>query len=131
HSAGQGSGIQSAFRQLGSALGIAVLTTTFFTTMGSRLHARLAESGMPNGRVDRFTDTVTDSAGAAIDSLASQPQTTAVADAARSAMTDGITVGGYVAAGFVVLGLVATLLIPRSPVPPDEAATSDPDTITV
>lgn len=131
HSAGQGSGIQSAFRQLGSALGIAVLTTTFFTTLSSTLHTRLTEVGLPAGQTDRFTDAVTDSAGAAIGPLASHPQTAAVADAARSAMTDGINLGGYIAAGFVLLGLIATVLIPNKPATIDEAATgTDPSPTT-
>lgn len=122
HSAGQGSGIQSAFRQLGSALGIAVLTTVFFTTLGSRLSERLDGTGLTGAQAEKFTGAVTDSAGAAIGPLASHPQTAFVADAARSAMTEGINYGGCVAAGFVVLGLVATALIPRKPTAP-----ADPD----
>lgn len=117
HSAGQGSGIQSAFRQLGSALGIAVLTTTFFTALSSTLHTRLTEAGLPGGQAGKLTDAVTHSAGAVIGRLASHPHTTAVAHAARSAMTDGITIGAYIAAGFIVLGLIATALIPRTQAP--------------
>ncbi|MEU3738498.1 DHA2 family efflux MFS transporter permease subunit [Streptomyces sp. NPDC032198] len=111
-SAGQGSGIQSAFRQLGSALGIAALTTVFFTTLSTNLRDRLGDAGVPAGQADRLTGAVTDSAGAAIGPLADRPETASVADAARAAMTDGVALGGYVAAGFVVLGLVATFLIP-------------------
>ncbi|GAA3106627.1 DHA2 family efflux MFS transporter permease subunit [Streptomyces rectiviolaceus] len=113
-SAGQGSGIQSAFRQLGSALGIAALTTVFFTTLSTNLRDRLSDAGVPGGQADRLTGAVTDSAGAAIGPLADRPETASVADAARSAMTDGVAVGGYVAAGFVVLGLIATFLIPAA-----------------
>ncbi|MEU7040689.1 MFS transporter [Streptomyces varsoviensis] len=118
HSAGQGSGIQSAFRQLGSALGIAVLTTAFFTTLGSRLRAGLGglgDAGLSAAEPGRYAHAVTDSAGAAIGPLAAHPATAPVADAARSAMTTGITVGGLIAAGFVVLGLIATALIPGTP----------------
>ncbi|MWK36240.1 DHA2 family efflux MFS transporter permease subunit [Actinomadura sp. J1-007] len=112
HSAGQGSGIQSAFRQLGSALGIAVLTTVFFTSLGSDLEERLAASGLPAERSEQLARAVTDSAGAAIAPLAARPETAGAAEAARSAMTGGVALGGYIAAGFVVLGLVATALIP-------------------
>lgn len=111
-SAGQGSGIQSAFRQLGSALGIAVLTTVFFTSLGSDLEERLAASGLPAQRSEQLARAVTDSAGAAIAPLAARPETAGAAGAARTAMTGGIVLGGYIAAGFVVLGLVATALIP-------------------
>jgi hypothetical protein len=110
-SAGQGSGVQSVFRQLGSALGIAVLTTTFFSVLGTRLSAELTTCGLPARQVDRLTHAVVGSAGAAIDGLAAQPQTVAVTDAARAAMAHGISLGGYLAAGFLLAGLLATLLI--------------------
>ncbi|MEV0264539.1 DHA2 family efflux MFS transporter permease subunit [Streptomyces sp. NPDC050617] len=126
HSAGQGSGIQSAFRQLGSALGIAVLTTAFFTTLGSRLRAGLGDAGLSARESGRFAHAVTDSAGAAIGPLAAHPATAPVADAARSAMTTGITVGGFIAAGFVVLGLIATALIPGAPAGAATAAGPSP-----
>jgi len=120
-SAGQGSGIQSAFRQLGSALGIAVLTTTFFTTLGSRLRDSLAGAQ----DADALTRSVTDSAGGAIAGYAGQPETEFVADAARAAMTHGITLGGYIAAGFVVIGLIATALIPNRPTPTESIVRND------
>jgi len=122
-SAGQGSGIQSAFRQLGSALGIAVLTTVFFSTLNSTLNNDLTGSGVDQAQADQLTRAVTDSAGAAIDSLAGSPNTAFVADAAQSAMTHGITLGGYLAAGFVVVGLIATALIPNKPAPSNEEET--------
>jgi EmrB/QacA subfamily drug resistance transporter len=112
-SSGQGSGVQSVFRQLGSALGIAVLTTTFFSVISSRLHAELAASGVPAIQADGLTHAVVGSAGAAIDGLAAHPQTAAVAGAAREAMAHGVTVGSYLAAGFLLAGLFATMFIPR------------------
>ncbi len=115
-SSGQASGIQSALRQLGSALGIAVLTTAFFTTLSTRLHGRLTDAGLSAAQSGRFTSAVTDSAGAAIGPLAAHPQTVAVAEAARSAMTDGVVLGGFIAAAFVALGLLASFLIPATPV---------------
>ncbi|MFE6158605.1 DHA2 family efflux MFS transporter permease subunit [Streptomyces sp. NPDC056486] len=125
-SAGQGSGIQSAFRQLGSALGIAALTTVYFTTLSTNLRDRLSDAGLSGEQADRLTSAVTDSAGAAIGPLADRPETASVADAARSAMTDGVALGGYVAAGFVVLGLIATFLVPSAPASAkDEEAAGD------
>ncbi|MFI6287171.1 MFS transporter [Streptomyces sp. NPDC051018] len=112
---GQGSGIQSAFRELGAALGIAVLTTVFFTSLGSETHDRLTAQGVAGDRAESFSRTVTDSAGAAIAPLADRPETAPVADAARSAMADSVAVSGYTAAGFVLVGLVATALIPARP----------------
>lgn len=119
-SAGQGSGVQSVFRQLGSALGIAILTTTFFSVVGTRLTSDLTSGGLPAEQASRFSGTVVASAGAAIDGLAAQPQTAAVADAARTAMAHGVALGGFLAAGFLLAGLLATLLI--SPTRTTEAA---------
>jgi EmrB/QacA subfamily drug resistance transporter len=121
-SAGQGSGVQSVFRQLGSALGIAVLTTTFFSVLGTQLSAQLTTSGLPADQVDGLTRAVVGSAGAAIEGLAAQPQTAAVAEAAREAMAHGISLGSYLAAAFLLAGLGATLLVstsrPRPELPP-------------
>jgi EmrB/QacA subfamily drug resistance transporter len=110
-SAGQGSGVQSVFRQLGSALGIAVLTTTFFSVLGARLSAGLVTLGLPEDQSATLTRAVVGSAGAAIDGLAVRPQTAPVADAAREAMAHGISLGAYLAAGFLLAGLLATSFI--------------------
>ena len=123
-SSGQASGIQSALRQLGSAMGIAVLTTVFFTTLSTRLHGRLTDAGLSAAQSGTFTRAVTDSAGAAIGPLATHPQTAPVAEAARSAMTDGVALGGFIAAAFVALGLLASFLIPATPV--ESAADAHP-----
>ncbi|MEV6071065.1 MFS transporter [Nocardia sp. NPDC052001] len=111
---GQASGIQSAFRQLGSALGIAILTTVFFTTLSSQVTDHLEADGVPAAQAEQHAHAITNSAGAAIEGFAAQPQTQSIADAGRTAMTDGIHLGGYLAAGFVLLGLIATALIPKS-----------------
>ncbi|MGW6915218.1 MFS transporter [Kitasatospora sp. NPDC054939] len=111
-SAGQGSGIQSAFRELGSALGIAVLTTVFFTALGSGLRERLTASGLSEASADELARTVTDSAGAAIAPLAADPRTGPVAAAAKEAMTEALAWGGFLAAGALALGLAATVLVP-------------------
>ncbi|QLY34279.1 MFS transporter [Nocardia huaxiensis] len=111
---GQASGIQSAFRQLGSALGIAVLTTVFFTALGSQVTDRLTADGMATVQAEQHAHAITDSAGAAIEGYAAQPQTEQIAEVGRTAMTAGVELGGYLAAGFVLLGLIATALIPKT-----------------
>lgn len=122
--AGQGSGIQSTARQLGSALGIAVLTTTFFSVLSSDLSDRLQGAGAAPGDAERLSGAVSDSAGAAIPGLAQDPATGAAADAARAAMTYAVQVTGYTCAALLVLGLLATLLIPRRPASADVDAES-------
>lgn len=109
--AGQGSGIQSAARQLGSALGIAILTSTFFTALDSDLSERLARQGTPEA--DALSSAVSGSAGAMISELSQNPETVSAADAARDAMSYGVQIDGYTCAALLVLGMLATLLIPR------------------
>ncbi|MGW6123041.1 DHA2 family efflux MFS transporter permease subunit [Nocardia sp. NPDC055165] len=121
---GQASGIQSAFRQLGSALGIALLTTIFFTTLSSNVEDDLTAVGTPPAQAQQYAHAITGSAGAAIEGIAAQPDTQEVATAGRSAMTAGVNLGAYLAAGFVLLGLVATALIPSRTGRDDESSTS-------
>ncbi|WP_194824083.1 DHA2 family efflux MFS transporter permease subunit [Nocardia sp. XZ_19_231] len=121
---GQASGIQSAFRQLGSALGIALLTTIFFTTLSSNVDDDLTAAGTPPAQAQQYAHAITGSAGAAIEGFAAQPDTQEVATAGRSAMTAGVNLGAYLAAGFVLLGLVATALIPSKTGRNDESSTS-------
>lgn len=126
---GQGSGIQSTFRQLGSALGIATLTTVFFSTLDSGVAGNLRAAGLPADQVDRYAAAVTDSAGAVIASFSENPATAVVARAARDAMTDGVALGSYVAAGFLVLGVLATLLIRVRPAGTEAEPADQPDQI--
>lgn len=112
---GQSSGIQSTFRQLGSALGIAALTTVFFSTLGGGLQSKLQDSGLAASDAKDFADAVTDSAGGAIEPIGQVPGLEYVADLARQAMTDAVAFGAFVAAGFLVVGVIATYLIPSRP----------------
>lgn len=110
-SAGQGSGIQSAARELGAALGIAVLTTLFFSTLTSSLRDRLTSTGLSGRDAEQLSELVSQSAGSVIPTLSNAPQTAAAADAAREAMAKALEVSSYVCAGMLVLALAATLLI--------------------
>ncbi|MFI2209953.1 DHA2 family efflux MFS transporter permease subunit [Streptomyces sp. NPDC020141] len=110
-SAGQGSGIQSAARELGSALGIALLTTLFFSTLAGSLTDRLARAGLPEREAEQLSGVVTESAGSVIPALAADPATERAADAARHAMTSGLELTSYVCAGLLLLALAATLFV--------------------
>ncbi|MFG2652905.1 DHA2 family efflux MFS transporter permease subunit [Streptomyces sp. NPDC048436] len=110
-SAGQGSGVQSAARELGSALGIAVLTTLFFSTLSSDLNDRLTDSGVPSAEADKLSGVVTDSAGSVIHALDDDQKTAAVADAAREAMSHGLEISSYVCAVLLGLALLTTLFV--------------------
>ncbi|MFD3508478.1 DHA2 family efflux MFS transporter permease subunit [Nocardia sp. NPDC058666] len=129
-SAGQGSGIQSAARELGSALGIAVLTTLYFSTLGTDLHHRLTDTGLPESEAAHLSSTVTDSAGSIIPTLAENPRTLPLAEAARAAMAAGIEISSYLCAGLLVIALATTVFVaparnePESDISRADVATS-------
>ena len=106
---GQGSGTQSTSRQIGSALGIAVLGTILFTTTGASLDASLASQGVPDAQRSALVSTVVDSSGAVIAGLAASPDTVGVADSAKQAFSSGTRYAAFSAAGFLTIGLLATL----------------------
>jgi MFS family permease len=105
---GQASGTQSTARQLGAALGIAVLGTILFATTAADLTARLDDRRVPAAQRDQVVSAVVDSAGGAIAGLTESPQTADLADDAKAAFSDGTKYASYAAAGFLVLGLLAT-----------------------
>ncbi|WP_405373696.1 MULTISPECIES: DHA2 family efflux MFS transporter permease subunit [unclassified Microbacterium] len=108
---GQASGTQSTARQVGSALGVAILGTVLFTTTSGLLGSSLDDAGAPAAQRDQVVAAVVDSAGAAIDGLAADPATASYADAARAAFSDGTRASAFTAAGFLTIGLAATLAL--------------------
>lgn len=105
---GQGSGTQSTSRQVGSALGVAILGTILFTSTAAVLTSQLEGLNLPAGQVDQVVSAVVDSAGGAIPGLEANPQTAEIADAAKSAFSAGTRFSAFAAAGFLVVGLAAT-----------------------
>lgn len=105
---GQGSGTQSTARQVGSALGIAILGTILFTSLGTGVQARLDErTEIPAAVRSQIVALVVDSSGTAIPALDAM-SADAAADA-RAAFSDATRYSAFSAAGFLVLGLLATL----------------------
>ncbi len=109
---GQASGIQSTSRQMGSALGIAILGATLAATLGAQSQERLAAAGVPPARADRVARVVETSGGAAIPALAGEAPP-AVGEALRAAGATATKRTGLVAAAFVLVGLLATFLLPH------------------
>jgi EmrB/QacA subfamily drug resistance transporter len=116
---GQGSGTQSTARQVGSALGIAILGTILFSVTGGLLAAELSDKGMPSDQAKEVVAAVVDSAGAAIPGLRSSPATQPLAAAAEEAFSTGTRLAAFSAAAFLTVGLLATgSLRARRPVAP-------------
>ncbi|MBT5248026.1 MAG: DHA2 family efflux MFS transporter permease subunit [Microbacteriaceae bacterium] len=113
---GQGSGSQSTVRQIGSALGIAVIGTMLFTGTESSLQDRLDEIGVPVANQAVIVEAVVDSAGAVIPQISGIVTATGVdaatadsiGQASGEAFTDGAQLAAYAAAGFLVLGFLST-----------------------
>ncbi len=118
-STGQASGSQSTVRQVGSALGVAVLGTLLFTGTQSSLEQRLSDLEVPTAQSVVLVDVVVDSAGSAIPGLtdwliAQQvPQSLAedITEAAGEAFTDGAKLAAWSAAGFLLLGFASTFYL--------------------
>lgn len=106
---GQGSGTQSTSRQIGSALGIAILGTVLFGSATLVLNARLDSAGVPVAERDRVVSAVVNSSGAMISELQANPQTATIAADAREAFSDGTKWAAFVASGFLAVGFLATL----------------------
>lgn len=122
---GQGSGIQSTTRQVGSALGIAVLGTVLFTALGQQLNNSLEQvPGVPEAMREEVVSGVVASAGSIIPALAENPATAPVADAAGEALSTATGWAAYVAAGFLILGLAASFSLGHPTAEIDEAVGS-------
>lgn len=119
---GQGSGSQSTARQIGSALGIAVLGTVLFSGTQASLENRLSDLNVPAASQTSIIDAVIGSAGSAIPGLSDSlvaaqvdsQSANAIQDASGEAFTDGAQLAAYVAAGFLVVGFFSTFRLGKS-----------------
>ncbi|WP_010204052.1 MFS transporter [Salinibacterium sp. PAMC 21357] len=110
---GQGSGTQSTARQVGSALGIAILGTVLFASLGSGLNAKLeTRTEIPDSARTAIVHLVVDSAGTGISTLDTK-YPDAAADA-RQAFTNSTRYSAFAAAGFLAIGFIASLRLDGS-----------------
>ena len=122
--AGQASGSQSTVRQIGSALGIAVLGTVLFTFTQASVEQRIVDAPAlsivdETSRQALAADIakpVSDSAGAAIAAIPGilmsqglpEEAATQITQAAQEGFTDGMKATGWAAAFFLLLDLAST-----------------------
>jgi hypothetical protein len=123
---GQGSGTQSTSRQVGSAFGIAILGTILFSVLGSQLDTSLSGQGVPEAQRAPLVAAVKSSAGAVIQGWSRQPATSEVAQLAKEAFTIATRDAAFTAAGFLLVGLVATASLGRGRREDSPADTHEP-----
>jgi EmrB/QacA subfamily drug resistance transporter len=113
---GLASGANSTMRQVGSALGIAILGTVLFTSLGNGVHTNLsALQGMPPAAIDGVAVAMEQSAGQALVEIRKQPMYAAAVVPIENAFVDATRLAGFVASGFVLIGVVLSLLLPEMP----------------
>jgi len=111
---GLASGANSTMRQIGSAIGAALIGTVLLTglTTGTQTHLA-AIPGLPAASAEQIVSVVRSSDGQALIAMRDDPQYAAVVPAIESAFTDAARTAGFVAAGFIALGFLFSLLLPR------------------
>jgi EmrB/QacA subfamily drug resistance transporter len=110
---GQGSAVQSTSRQIGAALGTAVLGAVLVTSLANQAAKRFIALGLSNTDADKLAHEITRAPSEVFPQLAAMPKGPQLLTAAGDAFATATRYVGIVAAGFVFLGLIATLLLPR------------------
>jgi len=119
---GQASGIQSTFRQVGSALGIAILGTMLIVGLGTRTADRLQEvPGLPPEAQQGITTAVRESAGAILPALREDPAAGPVVAAVEDAFVGSARIAPPPAAAFILAGLMAAARLPGRSASSNEA----------
>jgi EmrB/QacA subfamily drug resistance transporter len=106
--AGVGSAVNDTTRQVGGAVGVAVIGSVFNSLYTSTVSDRLAPLALPADVVDRAKDSI----GAALTAAngVGGANGTAIADAARRGFLDGMHTGLVVGAVAAAAGVIVTLL---------------------
>ncbi|MEI6270998.1 MAG: DHA2 family efflux MFS transporter permease subunit [Chloroflexota bacterium] len=122
--AGIASGTNSTTRQIGSALGIAIIGTTLFTLIGERSRSALEAipelKAAPSTVIDGLVEAMKSSAGQALPGIAQSPMLASnpalaakITDTLAQAFADAARGAGIVALIFVLFGLAASLALPK------------------
>ena len=119
----QASGMQSTFRQIGSAFGIALVGTVLATSLGTLSADRLTSvPDLPPQAIAGIAEGMQASAGQIINQLADQPGSAEVVAVLRGVFVDSARRAALTAMAFVLLGFSVSWLLP------DTRHTDDPAT---
>ncbi len=122
---GLGSGANTTVRQVGSALGIAIIGSVLAVSLGTGVRDRLSRvQGLPPAQAEQAAVAIEQSAGQALVAYRHQPAAAAIVQAGDAAYVDAARLSGFVATGFVILGVGLSLLLPaRDPSLVEDAET--------
>ena len=110
---GQASGMQSTFRQIGSAFGIALVGTVLATSLGTLSADRLTSvPGLPPQAIAGIAEGMQASAGQIINQVADQPGSAEVVAVLRGVFVDSARRAALTAMVFVLLGFSVSWLLP-------------------
>ncbi len=110
---GQASAVQSTSRQVGAAIGTAIIGSTLVFGLGS-ISTQLEDRGVPEQQAAQVTTLMEQSAGQALPGLAQLPDGEVLVEGASEGFADAITWVAWVAGAFVLLGLATSLSLPKN-----------------
>ncbi|MDP2289503.1 MAG: MFS transporter [Actinomycetota bacterium] len=110
---GQASAVQSTSRQVGAAIGTAIIGTTLILGLGN-VAVQLTDRGVPAEQAQVIGDAVAGSAGQAIPGLASLPNGQVLIEGASAGFAHAITYVALVAGVLVLMGFLTSLTLPRN-----------------
>lgn len=110
---GQASGMQSTFRQVGAAIGIALLGTVLAAGLRTATSDALdSMSDLPVSAREGIVEAVAESAGQVLPALAEQPGSEPVVVAVSEAFSSAAQRTGFVAVAFVLAGFLLSTRLP-------------------
>lgn len=113
---GSASSVTSTLRQVGSAIGAALLGAILFSTFSGTLSRDIAkEAEFSPAQQQQIVDTVVNTSGQAIIDYEGKPGTAPVITDARDSYTDAARITAWSAAGLVAIGLLVSLGLPKDP----------------
>ncbi len=110
---GMASAVQSTSRQVGAAIGTALLGAVLITGLGT-ITSDLTERGVPEPAAQQVTEVVQQSAGTAVVALPQQPNGQVLFEGASEGFASAAKQVGFVAAFLISLGLLAAFFLPRN-----------------
>lgn len=114
---GRASAMTSTFRQLGAALGSAILGAVLFTGLGGFMTTDLkGVSNLPADQQAKIVDTVKGSAGQYIVAMEKIPQLAPEVQAAKEGYTSAARDTAFTAALFIFFGLLVSFGLPKDSV---------------